>query len=191
MSHNGAISGLGFDMDGIRAGWGIEHLSVLRRIWPKYKRLICKFGLLFIIKAKESCSPIFIRMFISQDMLPDVEAGIFLDNDMLVLEDPAILWDRFKLFTPFTVMAIAPVEAHYSREMVSTKHWAAIGKWQFLLSRISHLKMILSNNCFQMRLPFFVSFHHSIFFFTNTKKIYIFVFLTFHNFSGHNPDQMS
>ena len=54
-------------------------------------------------------------------MLPDVDAGIFLDNDMLVLQDPAILWDRFKLFTPFTAMAVAPVEAHYSREMVSTE----------------------------------------------------------------------
>jgi len=56
------------------------------------------------------------RLFL-QDMLPDVDSGIFLDNDMLVLQDPAILWDRFKLFTPFTAMAVAPVEAHYSREM--------------------------------------------------------------------------
>ena len=57
---------------------------------------------------------------IGQDMLPNVDAGIFLDNDMLVLQDPAILWDRFKLFTPFTAIASAPVEAHYSRQMVST-----------------------------------------------------------------------
>jgi len=56
------------------------------------------------------------RLFL-QDMLPDVDAGIFLDNDMLALQDPAILWDRFNLFTPFTAMAVAPVEAHYSREM--------------------------------------------------------------------------
>ena len=35
------------------------------------------------------------------------------------LQDPAILWDRFNLFTSFTAMAVAPVEAHYSREMVS------------------------------------------------------------------------
>ena len=60
-------------------------------------------------------------MFKSQDMLPDVDAGIFLDNDMLVLQDPALLWDEFKLFTPFTAMAVAPVEAHYSREMVSSE----------------------------------------------------------------------
>ena len=60
-------------------------------------------------------------MLKSQDMLPDVDAGIFLDNDMLVLQDPALLWDEFKLFTPFTAMAVAPVEAHYSREMVSSE----------------------------------------------------------------------
>ena len=66
-------------------------------------------------------------------MLPNVDSGIFLDNDMLVLQDPAILWDRFKLFTPFTAIAVAPVEAHYSRQMVSSEP-------------TSHLKLILSNN---------------------------------------------
>ena len=28
-------------------------------------------------------------------------------------------WNRFRLFTPFTALAIAPVEAHYSRDLVS------------------------------------------------------------------------
>ena len=29
-----------------------------------------------------------------QDMMPDTEAAIFLDTDTVLLEDPAILWDR-------------------------------------------------------------------------------------------------
>ena len=72
-------------------------------------------------------------------MLPNVDSGIFLDNDMLVLQDPAILWDRFKLFTPFTAIAVAPVEAHYSRQMVSSEQSCSF-------SPTSHLKLILSNN---------------------------------------------
>ena len=31
-------------------------------------------------------------------------------------------WNRFRLFTPFTAMAIAPVEAHYSRDLVGDSH---------------------------------------------------------------------
>lgn len=54
------------------------------------------------------------RLFL-QDLLPNVDAGIFLDNDIIALRDPAILWNRFRLFTPFTAIALAPVEAHYSR----------------------------------------------------------------------------
>ena len=51
-------------------------------------------------------------------MLPEVDAGIFLDNDLLLLDDVSVLWDRFRLFTPFTAMALAPVEAHYSLRQV-------------------------------------------------------------------------
>ena len=77
-------------------------------------------------------------MLKSQDMLPDVDAGIFLDNDMLVLQDPALLWDEFKLFTPFTAMAVAPVEAHYSREMVSSEQNNRRGKCICKISATSH-----------------------------------------------------
>ena len=31
---------------------------------------------------------------LSQDMMPYTEAAIFLDTDTVLLEDPAILWDR-------------------------------------------------------------------------------------------------
>ena len=31
----------------------------------------------------------------NQDLLPDLDAGIFIDTDAMVLQDPAILWDRF------------------------------------------------------------------------------------------------
>lgn len=80
-------------------------------------------------------------------MLPNVDSGIFLDNDMLVLQDPAILWDRFKLFTPFTAIAVAPVEAHYSRQMVSSEQSCSF-------SPTSHLKLILSNNKCAVKLNF-------------------------------------
>jgi len=53
------------------------------------------------------------RLFL-QDLLPEVDAGIFLDTDTVLLDDPALLWDRFQLFSPFTALALAPVEAHYS-----------------------------------------------------------------------------
>ena len=71
-----------------------------------------------------------------------MDAGIFLDTDTVLLDDPALLWDRspiedlvkllgqtahrlavilfdkncfrFQLFSPFTALALAPVEAHYS-----------------------------------------------------------------------------
>lgn len=68
-------------------------------------------GLEDMINAFKLCATA--RLFI-QDLVPDLDAGIFLDNDVLLLRDPAVLWDRFNLFSPFTAMAVAPVEAHYS-----------------------------------------------------------------------------
>ena len=53
-----------------------------------------------------------------QDFLPHVDAGIFLDNDIVVMDDLAALWDRFEIFTTETAMAMAPVEAHYGVRMV-------------------------------------------------------------------------
>ena len=47
------------------------------------------------------------------DLLPELDAGIYLDYDILMLGDPALLWDRFKLFSPFTALALAPVDATY------------------------------------------------------------------------------
>ena len=57
------------------------------------------------------------RLFL-QDFLPHVDAGIFLDNDIVVMDDLAGLWDRFEIFTTETAMAMAPVEAHYGVRMV-------------------------------------------------------------------------
>jgi len=56
------------------------------------------------------------RLFL-QDFLPHVDAGIFLDNDIVVMDDLADLWDRFEIFTTETAMAMAPVEAHYGVRM--------------------------------------------------------------------------
>ena len=52
------------------------------------------------------------RLFL-QDLIPHVEAGIFLDNDIVVMDDLSLLWDRFHLFSLETAMAMAPVEPHY------------------------------------------------------------------------------
>ena len=48
------------------------------------------------------------------DLLPEVDAGIYLDTDILMLGDPALLWERFELFSPFTALALAPVDAVYN-----------------------------------------------------------------------------
>ena len=52
------------------------------------------------------------RLFL-QDLIPHVGAGIFLDNDIVVMDDLSLLWDKFNLFSLETAMAMAPVEAHY------------------------------------------------------------------------------
>ena len=62
------------------------------------------------------------RLFL-QDLIPHVEAGIFLDNDIVVMDDLSLLWDRFHLFSLETAMAMAPVEAHYGA-MVMVRDFA-------------------------------------------------------------------
>ena len=62
------------------------------------------------------------RLFL-QDLIPHVEAGIFLDNDIVVMDDLSLLWDRFHLFSSETAMAMAPVEPHYGA-MVMVRHLA-------------------------------------------------------------------
>ena len=57
------------------------------------------------------------RLFL-QDLIPNVDAGVFLDNDIVVMDDLSLLWDRFKLFSTEAAMAMAPVEAHYGVRMV-------------------------------------------------------------------------
>ena len=57
------------------------------------------------------------RLFL-QDSIPHVDAGVFLDNDIVVMDDLSLLWDRFKLFSTEAAMAMAPVEAHYGVRMV-------------------------------------------------------------------------
>ena len=34
-------------------------------------------------------------LLLLQDLLPHIDAGIFLDNDIIALRDPALLWDRW------------------------------------------------------------------------------------------------
>ena len=60
------------------------------------------------------------RLFL-QDLIPHVDAGIFLDNDIVVMDDLSLLWQRFKLFSTEAAMAMAPVEAHYGVRMVGKR----------------------------------------------------------------------
>ena len=53
-----------------------------------------------------------------QDLIPHIDAGVFLDNDIVVMDDLALLWERFKHFSVEAAMAMAPVEAHYGVRMV-------------------------------------------------------------------------
>ena len=62
------------------------------------------------------------RLFL-QDLIPHVEAGIFLDNDIVVMDDLSLLWDKFDLFSSETAMAMAPVEPHYGA-MVMVRDFA-------------------------------------------------------------------
>ena len=57
------------------------------------------------------------RLFIDV-MLPEVDNGIFLDTDIVIMDDLSLLWDKFKLFSTEAAMAMAPVEAHYGVRMV-------------------------------------------------------------------------
>ena len=57
------------------------------------------------------------RLFL-QDSIPHLDAGVYLDNDIVVMDDLSLLWGRFKLFSTEVAMAMAPVEAHYGVQMV-------------------------------------------------------------------------
>jgi len=86
--------------------FGKGDLLRLASVWIEYPP-----GLEEMINGWKICATA--RLFL-QDLLPELDAGIFLDTDTVLLEDPALLWDRFQLFSPFTALALAPVEAHYS-----------------------------------------------------------------------------
>ena len=53
------------------------------------------------------------RLFIDF-MLPKVDAGIFLDTDILLMDDIKGLWEHFRQFSPSQVMGMAATENIYS-----------------------------------------------------------------------------
>lgn len=53
------------------------------------------------------------KMFV-HDMFPEVDAGIVLDTDTIVLDDIKKLWDIFLKFDSQQFASLAPVESHYS-----------------------------------------------------------------------------
>ena len=57
------------------------------------------------------------RLFL-QHLILHIDAGVFLDNDIVVMDDLSLLWERFKHFSIEAAMAMAPVEAHYGVRMV-------------------------------------------------------------------------
>ena len=53
------------------------------------------------------------RLFI-HEMLPSVDAGIYLDSDVLLMDNISNLWSFFKQFNSAQVMGLAAVEFSYS-----------------------------------------------------------------------------
>ena len=54
------------------------------------------------------------RLFI-HEMLPTVDAGIYLDSDVLLLDNIINLWSFFSKFNSAQVMALSAVELSYGR----------------------------------------------------------------------------
>ena len=52
------------------------------------------------------------RLFV-HEMLPSVDAGIYLDSDVLLLDNIWNLWSFFSKFNPAQVMAMSAVEFSY------------------------------------------------------------------------------
>ena len=52
------------------------------------------------------------RLFI-HEMLPEIKSGIFLDTDILFMDDIKNLQDHFTQFNPSQMMGMAAVEPHY------------------------------------------------------------------------------
>ena len=53
---------------------------------------LCATARLFL----QVCLILSLPLLLLQDLLPNVDAGIFLDNDIVALRDPAILWNRWQ-----------------------------------------------------------------------------------------------
>ena len=54
------------------------------------------------------------RLFIDK-MLPNVDSGIFLDSDIVLMDNIKNLWNNFNKFTSAQVMGMAATENVYSR----------------------------------------------------------------------------
>ena len=48
-------------------------------------------------------------------MLPNLDAGIFLDTDIVLMDNIKNLWSYFSKFNPVQVMGMAATETIYSR----------------------------------------------------------------------------
>ena len=61
------------------------------------------------------------------DMFPDDDAGIVLDTDIVVMDDAVKLWNMFNQFDQDQMVAMAPVETHYSN-VESIPYYGPVGK---------------------------------------------------------------
>ena len=53
------------------------------------------------------------RLFL-HEMLPDLDSGIFLDTDIIFMDDIQNLQNHFTAFNPSQLVGMAAVEPHYS-----------------------------------------------------------------------------
>ena len=77
-----------------------------------------------IIMAYKPC--VSAKIFI-HDMFPEIDSGIVLDTDIVIMEDIGNLWRIFEKFDDDQFAAIAPVETHYSN-VDNFPYYGPVGK---------------------------------------------------------------
>jgi len=92
-------------------GWGVEADNILRL---KSQGVVYPAGLGQMVNMFRICATA--RLFI-HEMLPSVDAGIYLDSDILLMDNIVNLWSFFSKFNSAQVMGLAAVEFSYSRNV--------------------------------------------------------------------------
>lgn len=77
-----------------------------------------------IIMAYKPC--VSAKIFV-HEMFPEIDSGIVLDTDIVIMEDIGNLWKIFEKFDDHHFAAIAPVETHYSN-VDNFPYYGPVGK---------------------------------------------------------------